>query len=110
MKIPIIFVVPPDNCATEHSARKLPRNCGEYGTILRPVGYVCAGAVSLAAYYWIFDKFEYLFNKIIPVEAASPPRSESILVSRVKHFSVTAVPFIDSHSRVYVYVFSRMIY
>jgi len=77
MKIPIIFVVLPDNCATKQSARKLPRNCGEYGIILRAVGYVYAGAVSPAAYYWIFDKLEYLFNKIIPVGATSPPRSKS---------------------------------
>lgn len=77
MKIAIIFIVPPGNCATRHSARKLPRNCGECGMILRPVGYICAEAVSFAAYYWIFDKFEYLFNKIILVGAASPAPSGS---------------------------------
>lgn len=56
--------------------------------ILRLVGYICAGAVSFAAYYWIFDKFEYLFNKIIP--AVSPrvrrARDRRLLVSRVKQF------------------------
>lgn len=107
MKIPIIFVVPGD-CATKHSARKLSRNCREYGMILRAVGCVCAGAVSPAAYYWLFDKLEYLFNKIIPVGATSPPRSESSVpcFRELNSFSMTATPslrFIDSRPRVYVF-------
>lgn len=93
MKVSIIFVVPPGNWAAEHFARKLPRNCGEYGAILRSVDYVCAGTVSLAAYYWIFVKFEYSFNKIIPAKRRERERGERKAEKEGESVTAVQLPF-----------------
>lgn len=102
MKIPIIFVIPPSNCATEHSARKLSRNCGEYGAILRPVGYVCARAVSPAA-YWIFDTSSNTYLIRLFRWASRVRRGIGSLFHGSNCFSMTAAP--SSHLSICVRAF-----
>lgn len=107
MKIPIILVVvSPGNWAAEHSARKLPRNGGEYGAISWSVGYVCAELFQPQLIIGFSSSSNTDLIRLFRWAAESPV--PCFAVKQVCSRQCTGVAFIDSRGR--VHVFPRMIY